>query len=187
MSFRDDFNSRSGTSSSYRGGAGGYSNGGVGGGGNGAANRTGLTTGSTWRGNTAFGPAGGMATHYGMAAPSRGGGSIADAFSAGSRPQVRPTSMSLQRPMQPPAPKPTLKPQAPPPAAMPMFMQPGFLNNLYSQKAAALSRWPGQNSYFGAGKVGKIFDDRVPSGYNSQGGGGSIDEWNNTDPMGNRW
>ena len=100
MSFRDDFNSRSGTSSSYRGGAGGYSNGGVGGGGNGAANRTGLTTGTTWRGNTYVGRPGGM------------GSSLADMFSA-------PRGQGVRQAGAPPAP-PTIVPVGAPPPVAPL-------------------------------------------------------------------
>lgn len=78
MSARDDFGSNAGTSRGYAGGAGGLGNGGVGGGmgggfqGGGAARNggigssTGLTTGNTWHGNSAFGRAGGMAQAYGM-------------------------------------------------------------------------------------------------------------------------
>lgn len=72
MSARDDFGSSAGRGP----GAGGLGNGGIGGGmgagsrgggagyNGGAGSRTGLTTGTTWHGNTAFGAPGGRATGY---------------------------------------------------------------------------------------------------------------------------
>lgn len=72
MSARDDFGSSAGRGP----GAGGLGNGGIGGGmgagsrgggagyNGGAGSRTGLTTGTTWHGNTAFGAPGGTATGY---------------------------------------------------------------------------------------------------------------------------
>lgn len=77
MAGRDDFGSRSGTSSSYKGGAGGLGNGGIGGGmgggfgGGGAGrvggigSRTGLMTGNVMRGGVAQGRPGGPAMNPG--------------------------------------------------------------------------------------------------------------------------
>lgn len=77
MPASEDFGSTSGTSASYAGGAGGIRNGGIGGGrgggsmgggagiNGGAGNRTGMTTGNNWHGNTAFGRPGGQVSGYG--------------------------------------------------------------------------------------------------------------------------
>jgi len=82
MSARDDFGSTAGTSSSYKGGAGGLGNGGVGGGmgggasgggagiNGGAGSATGLRTNANMTGNTAFGNPGGSALGYAMMDPS---------------------------------------------------------------------------------------------------------------------
>jgi hypothetical protein len=116
----------------FNGGGGnwGSNSGGGTGSGSGAPRGTGLTTGSTWYGNTAFGQPGGMAQGYGTRMP---GGSLANlrnlAGQSFSQPQQR--TPSLPSPggyatpvMQQPIPPSPVIGALPPPAAMPPVARP---------------------------------------------------------------
>lgn len=194
MSARDDFGSSSGTSSAYGGGSGGLGNGGIGGGrggggmGGGAGvngglgSRTGVTTGSTWHGNTAFGRPGGMAQGYATRDPgslaAAGMRPVAGAFSQFNTLQGKPMIgglldadtfrapnassayaqayarwQQLQQPqVTPPAPQPVSQPQIGQPVVQPVGFQPPAFNPYAALRPYASPYGP--EAYAMAGRYG---------------------------------
>jgi hypothetical protein len=117
------------------GGGGGFGGGGGSGGNSGAPRGTGLTTGGTWYGNSAFGPAGGMAQGYATRGPGGqygnfrglGGQPLAGGFTnERGFPGVQPPrSVSGQRmPFPGGYVPPVLSASIPPPAAVPPVARP---------------------------------------------------------------
>lgn len=201
MSARDDFGSMAGRSGGYNDRAGGIGNGGIGGGmhsgsmgggagrNGGAGSRTGLTTNSTWHGNTAWGRPGGSVQGYGTRDRN---GNIGNRRNPDGSPIIK-SAISQAAPgaMAPTGAPPPVIPAAapaPPVAQTPVGMPP----KPPERSLGWLPGWPGTGQWWGnqapyqnnsglsRGQSGAIYDgvykdnygEGVPTGINYQSGPG---------------